>query len=354
MSTFGKQKIRVQERAPTPTSEIIRESSVRDYKVNNHRFNYVAPPMCISSFKNAVQVSGSKEYHIAGVISKGLFYHRGFSKYAGKYQQQTSWWRNMGGTFDIEISHANRIDVDEAFTWFVPGLYWHWFLEDLPCIEAFRTKPDLPIYTPKLNHFQKESLEFFQDIKERIVEVDTPCYLVGNIHVVHYPSISNRGKSAKWCSEFLRDNLKPNSNKGPKRIYISRNDALARRVTNEKELIKSLKDIGFHIADDTTGMTLQEKINLFANADIVVAPTGANLTHTHSMKPGTTVIDFNHSFEVTEECGWNNIGDAVGLNWYTLIAATAGECKERPKPKNSHMTIDINKLIKVINDKLAI
>ena len=354
MSTFGKQKIRAVESTSVLNGEVIRPISRRHYKVGNKTFTYIAPQMSISSFKNSMQLSGSEEYHIAGVISEGVFHHRGFTKYAGKYQQQTSWWRNMGGSFDIQLSHANRIDIKEAFTWFVPGLYWHWFLEDLPCIEAFRTKPDLPIYTAKLNHFQKESLEFFQDIKERIVEVDTPCYLVGDIHVVNYPSISNRGKSAKWCSEFLRDSLKPNSTKGPKRVYISRNDALARRVDNESQLIEVLKKMDFFIADDTTGMTLQEKVNLFANADIVVAPTGANLTHTHSMKSGGIVIDFNHSFEISEECGWNNIGDAVGLDWTTLMAETTGKCIERPKPKNSHMRVNINKLTKVINDKLAI
>jgi len=91
-------------------------------------------------------------------------------------------------------------------------------------------------------------------------------------------------------------------------------------------------------------MSLQQKIDMFASADVVVSPTGAGLTHTHAMKPGSTVIDFNHSFEVPEECGWNNIGDVCGLNWNTFAAETLDMPIERPKPKNSHMRVDIDTL----------
>ena len=100
-------------------------------------------------------------------------------------------------------------------------------------------------------------------------------------------------------------------------------------------------------------MPLSEKLKLFASADIVVSPTGAGLTHTHAMKPGSTVIDFNHDFEVAEECGWNNIGDVCSLNWYTTTAKTLDMPEERPKKKNSHMNIDVNSLRDILDNAIS-
>ena len=62
------------------------------------------------------------------------------------------------------------------------------------------------------------------------------------------------------------------------------------------------------------------------------------------------MIDFNHSFEVAEECGWNNIADVCDLNWHTLEAETGVIPEERPKPKNAHMKIDISRLREALNN----
>ena len=200
-----------------------------------------------------------------------------------------------------------------------------------------------------------DSISFFPDIASRIVEVDTPAILNCNVvHVVTYPAISYRGKAATWAVEFLRDNLVGKEVDGPKRIYLSRNDAAARNVKNESEVINMLvNDFGFfpintNKENSMAAMSLHEKLNMFATADVVVCPTGAGLTHTHAMKPGSTVIDFNHSFEVGEECGWNNIAIPCQLNWHTFEAETLDMPVERPKPKNSHMRVDTNKLKEVL------
>ena len=106
-----------------------------------------------------------------------------------------------------------------------------------------------------------------------------------------------------------------------------------------------------HKENSMSGMSLQQKLDMFATADVVVSPTGAGLTHTHAMKPGSTVIDFNHSFEVSEECGWNNIAVPCSLNWHTFVAETT-KMSDRPKKKNSHMRVDINKLRETLDNAL--
>ena len=100
-------------------------------------------------------------------------------------------------------------------------------------------------------------------------------------------------------------------------------------------------------------MPLKEKLRLFSTADIIVSPTGAGLTHTHAMKPDSIVLDFNHSFEVSEECGWNNIADICDLNWYTIEAQTKDIPPERPKPKNAHMEVDVDELRRTLRHAIT-
>lgn len=341
--------------ASTPNGELVQRSNYREYTISGREFKYRAPACEIVTFENAIALSGSWEHGLAGIVKDNKFYHERFTKDANNFREKSPFWSTARGEFNLNTDCCDKLNVNECFTWFNIGQYWHWFLEDLPLIEAFRKKPNVPIYTNHLTRWQLESISFFPDITSRIVEVDTPVILNCNtVHVVTYPAISYRGKAATWATEFLRDNLVGKEVNGPKRIYLSRNDAAARNVMNESEVINMLvNDFGFfpintNKENSMAAMSLHEKLNMFATADIVVCPTGAGLTHTHAMKPGSTVIDFNHSFEVGEECGWNNIAIPCQLNWHTFEAETLDMPAERPKPKNSHMRVDTNRLKEVL------
>jgi len=336
----------------TPEGQLVKRTDFREYAISGREFRYRAPACEIVTFDNALALSGSWEHGLAGILKGDKFYHDRFTKDANNFRTKSPFWKDARGSFELETHFIERIEVDECISWFNIGQYWHWFFEDLPLIEAFRKLPDVPIYTNHLTRYQLDSLSFFPNILSRVVQVDTPVILeCKKVHVATYPAISYRGKAATWAVDFLRQNLigEPVED-GPKRIYLSRNDAVARNVKNESEVIDMLvKDYDFfpmntHKENSMSGMTLQQKLNMFATADVVISPTGAGLTHTHAMKPGSTVVDFNHGFEVSEECGWNNIAIPCELNWHTFVAETLDMPAERPKPKNSHMRVDINTL----------
>ena len=345
----------------TPEGELVKKSNFREYVISGREFKYRAPSCEIITFENATALSGSWEHGLAGVVKDSKFYHERFTKDANNFRVKSPFWSNARDEFKLDTEYSDKIDVDECFTWFNIGQYWHWFLEDLPLIEAFRKKPDIPIYTNHLTRWQLDSISFFPDIASRIIEVDTPAILKCNkVNVVTYPAVSYRGKAATWAVEFLRDNLVGESvENGPKRIYLSRNDAIARNVRNEAEVIDMLVNeynffpMNTHKENSMAGMSLQQKLDMFATADIIVSPTGAGLTHTHAMKPGSTVVDFNHSFEVSEECGWNNIAIPCELNWHTFEADTLDMPEERPKPKNSHMRVDLDKLRNTLDNAIS-
>ncbi|MGO9172308.1 MAG: glycosyltransferase family 61 protein [Rhodomicrobium sp.] len=77
----------------------------------------------------------------------------------------------------------------------------------------------------------------------------------------------------------------------PKRIYISRNDARLRRVRNEDSLLPILEARGIHRVT-LKGLPLARQVQLFRQAEAVVAPHGAGLAHSAWCKPGTKIIEF--------------------------------------------------------------
>ncbi len=78
---------------------------------------------------------------------------------------------------------------------------------------------------------------------------------------------------------------------GPKRLYISRNDARLRRVLNEDDILPALEARGFKRVT-LAGMPIARQVQLFRQAEAVAAPHGAGLAHIAWCKPGTKIVEF--------------------------------------------------------------
>ena len=76
-----------------------------------------------------------------------------------------------------------------------------------------------------------------------------------------------------------------------KRIYISRNDAQLRRVSNEDRLLPILAERGFERVV-LKGLPMARQVQYFRQAEAVIGPHGAGLAHTAWCKPGTKVVEF--------------------------------------------------------------
>jgi hypothetical protein len=322
-----------------------------EHTIDSFEFSYREKEFKEFIFRSGFAISGGINCGHYGIVSENKFYCDEFSKQPKKSKFDSVFWgkNDFGDTFDLTTKdiHVNKFKT-EVNLWFNISEYWHWFCEDLPIIKYLRTN-NHPIITNKLQTWQKQSLEFFPDIKQRIIEVETPTIINATAyHTFTYPAVSRRGKTNNWVSEFLKENLIPSSqDKATDLIYISRGDAVARVVENEDDIKNLLTKKGFKCYDNFSNYSVQEKINIFSKAKIVVAPTGSNLTHCHAMQSGTKVLDFNHEFELTEECGWNSIGTGVGVLWHTLPAqtgATGPRSGKGLKQKNNNLIVDIQKL----------
>jgi hypothetical protein len=81
----------------------------------------------------------------------------------------------------------------------------------------------------------------------------------------------------RWLRDRMRQGIDTSADT-PARIYISREDATARKVRNADEVGAVLDTHGFETYV-LSELTVAEQIRLFANADCVVSPHGAGLTN---------------------------------------------------------------------------
>ncbi|AWB44038.1 hypothetical protein DCC85_07295 [Paenibacillus sp. CAA11] len=204
------------------------------------------------------------------------------------------------------------------------GHYYHWLFEVLARIELIR-RSGLSVDKYVINRndapgFQQETLSLLGIPMDQIVDCDQDTHVQAGCLIV--PSFAAyTGIIPSWACQFIRSNLlKPSSDsKRPraKRIYLSRADALYRRIANEVEVISFLKQYGFE-PFTTTSLSALEQMQLFASAEAVLAPHGAGLTNlVYCSQPAKVIEIFSPAFIPTNF--WS-IFNNLGLEYYYYVA----------------------------------
>lgn len=178
------------------------------------------------------------------------------------------------------------------------NVYFHWMIDILPRLDILRRSgfPEGEIdwfYVNSMaNPFQRQTLEQLGIPRDRILESDRHPHLQATRLVV--PSFASPlGWATPESIEFLRSHfLSPQStlSNSPKRLYLSRQTARYRQIINEADLIQCLDKQGFTVIT-LDEYNVQEQAQLFANAEVIVAPHGAALTNLVFCQPQTTVLE---------------------------------------------------------------
>jgi hypothetical protein len=156
--------------------------------------------------------------------------------------------------------------------------YYHWLCEVLPLAFALMRDEQWgrqPVYVgADLPPFVFEYL--------RLLGLDRSCqplrrgvYTANRLRVASFPG------GSEWPSpdhlRRVRDACLDAVGPAPtnrRRLYISRTDAVDRRVANEDDVLRAVGDLGFERVT-LSGLGVLEQIRLFQTADIVLAPHGA-------------------------------------------------------------------------------
>lgn len=137
--------------------------------------------------------------------------------------------------------------------------------------------------------------------------------------VVPYGSRFNRSL-VRWANEQARASVSADSAAVPSKVYVSRDDALCRRVLNEDELMRLLYERGF-VRVKLENMSVADQIRLFSNAETVVSPHGAGLANL-AWATETSVVEL---FGVKIVPIFFHISQIMELDYGCLFCETTGE-----------------------------
>ena len=196
--------------------------------------------------------------------------------------------------FRNQILRKPVLNLDKAILYNRSTAFHHWFCEfltQLQTIDEHFSNPegDINIIVPadspswvynSLNHlgYDQDSIVDWnhEPININHLFLPIPRFIGG----VNGWKIFSRS-ACHWLRDRLQTQAKKESTlwgETSKRVYISRNDARQRKVTNETELMSILNQFGFE-KYQLTQLSILDQVALFSNADLVVAPHGAGLTN---------------------------------------------------------------------------
>lgn len=238
-----------------------------------------------------------------------------------------------------------------VLAWAGHSNYWHWLHDTLGryhLLQLSGFKIDKYVLPPLTLPFQRETVKMLGIPEDKILQLNPGEHLKAD-HLI-LPSVPfNAGTCVKWTVEFLRDSLlKSKSHTDPndfERIYISRKDASWRKVANESKLMEHLAKKGFKKVI-LGSLTVQEQIDIFSSAKVIISPNGAGLANIMFCQPGTKIIQL---FTSTSD-EFIKIGQYVGLDYHFLKCRIANPgFKGHEVIKN--LVVDVKKISRILENE---
>ena len=175
--------------------------------------------------------------------------------------------------------------------------YYSNLLEFLPRI-FFNNKKNIKIviHRNSSNKYRKfiEAILKSLDVKFNLVFLDDDFY---SFTKSQFPQFIDLNNSIKILRKFL--NPKINS-KSSKKIYVTRQDSSYRRIINEGDVVTILREKGYKVINPQL-YEIDEQIEIFANAEKIIAPYGSNLANITFCNPGTEIFEITPSFMKNEK-----------------------------------------------------
>jgi len=160
---------------------------------------------------------------------------------------------------------------------------FQWLAENLTRLWAVAQQPELkgvPLLVPQsLSRWQDEMLQLLgYDAARRIKVPDDALLECRTLHAASL--VSAKYFIAPMAVQHLRRELQrltAEDPKAPRRIFLSRQDAAARRLANEAELLPLLRQSGF-IVMHPERMRTSEQLAVLRSAEVVIGVEGAALS----------------------------------------------------------------------------
>lgn len=212
--------------------------------------------------------------------------------------------------------------------------FFHWFCDVLPCL--YKVQELLPKDISYIIHenppgWMQDSLEFMGISLENCYEFNfqRPLNLE---HLYFTPPVAMTGDhdpdALRWVRHKILEGAKIDPFPKPKlRLYISRSKAKCRRIINEEKLLKKLLPYNFQLVHPET-LSLRQQIDIFSQAEWIVAPHGAGLTNILYATAGAKVLEF---FEpsILRRC-YHQMSGALNHDHYIGVGETIPNGNNEP------------------------
>lgn len=168
--------------------------------------------------------------------------------------------------------------------------FHHWFFEVLPklwwydeLVAELDRSPRLITHSP-LTRFQSRSLELLGYDPDAVVTHTRGRSRVDRLYLAPHPirlkgnQLNSLPSQLRWVGDRIAGGVADRASEFPDRVYISRQDATRRRVTNEDRVMESLSRLGFERCVPGQ-LSYEDQVRLFRGADVIVGPHGMGFTN---------------------------------------------------------------------------
>jgi capsular polysaccharide biosynthesis protein len=147
--------------------------------------------------------------------------------------------------------------------------------------------------------------------------------------------------SIQLIDEFAAPLRQASSAMGEK-LYVSREKAKRRRLTNEPKIWDALEKRGF-VKLRLEELTWSQQISAFRAAKVIVAPHGAGLANLAFASPGTKVVELFHRSYVNG-CYWQ-LASLKGLDYHPLVPEGPESITRTLRANRLDVTADVAQIL---------
>ena len=213
--------------------------------------------------------------------------------------------------------------------------YSHWLLEELPRLLALPPDGAERLIAHAASGPAREAIER-HGFCGSVIAARRDAHFTCEQLIV--PSLGRLNASTLAALEKFTASLRGAAPGRGERLYISREKARRRQVTNEPELWAELSARGFvklHLEE----LSWAQQINAFANAKVIVAPHGAGLANLVFCAPGTKIIELFHRSYVNV-CYWQ-LAVLRQLDYRPLVPDSAEPLAQTLNANRADVTADL-------------
>lgn len=194
--------------------------------------------------------------------------------------------------------------------------YYHFLLEVMPRWAVVRQiLPDVDVdavYMPTAHQYERDLLVIAGiDPGAVIATGEVPAIRASRLLVPGYPNVGEM--QPRWLADWVRQTFKPvDTASRPSRLFVTRGSGPnTRRLVEGPAVEAMLAERGF-VTIDPGSMSVQEQIDHFAAADVIVGIHGAAMTNLVFSPPGVRILEL-FAPRYVKHCFWalsRNIPDS--------------------------------------------